>query len=287
MTGEPAIGNTAGFTLAEAIVALSLSTVLVLMVTTVFIAQSDFYDDVLRRSGAHDDARGVIEVVSSDVRKVMPDGIILADSLAFAARIPLTLAMVCEMDNTLLSVLHPETAAGLDTDDVTGYAVRDGSGGWIYGSSTWSDLYYDSGSTAKADCGSAGADTVGLPTSNFVRLYGPWFYFVPVPAAGDPFLLTRDVKLEFADSDLDTATVGLYRGTYGQSLVEFASGLGDDARFEYRLQGNSSFQSSVSSGNLSQINSIRIVAQAFRQEGAGGDSYEFELIQDVPLRNVP
>lgn len=287
MMTQPAHPGLGGFTLVEAIVALTLSTLLVLLVSSVFMAQSNFYDDVLQRSAAHDGARSVTELVASDVRRITPDGVIQADSLVFAARVPLAMSVICDLNSTLLTVFYPETASGLDTDNVTGYAVRDGAGGWVFNSASWGDMYYGSGATQKDVCGAAGVDTVGVPTSNFVRLYGPWPFSSPVPREGDPFLLVRNVQLEFAASKLDTGSRALYRGTHGDTLVEYASGLGEGAHFRYRLQGDSVFNASVDAADLPQVNAVRVVARARQDAGDARGSYEYELVQDVPLRNDP
>ncbi|MFP3947229.1 MAG: PilW family protein [Longimicrobiales bacterium] len=273
----------AGFTLVEALVALTLATILVGLVTSVFIAQSDFYDDVTRRSRVHADARSVVDVIAGDVRAATQGAFVVAGSGQLVVRVPLTVGVICAVSGSSVSTYLPRAQAGLDTAGVTGYAIRNGNGTWSWDFDDWNGLYDSDGTTIKDECGDIGMDTTGIPGSHFVALSGPGSGSDAM--VGGALMLHREIELRFAASGLDPSQTGLFRGTYGSTLVEVASGLGSDADFSYRLKGQSGYSSSVTGANLADINAVRVTAQAVAAGGGGLDPYEYTITRDVPIRN--
>lgn len=276
-------GSRGGFTLVEALVALTLSIVLVGLVSSVFIAQSDFYDDVVRRSDLHDDARSVVDVVAGDVRAASQGAFVIAGASQLVMRVPLSVGVICDIQGSAVSTYLPRSRAGLDTASVTGYALRTQGGGWSWSFDDWSSLYNSEGTAIKDDCGGIGMDTNGIPASHFANLSGPGS--ATNASVGRALMLHREVELRFATSDLDPGQTGLFRGTYGSTLVEVSSGLGSDAGFSYRLKGQSGYASSVSGGSLADINSVRVTVHATDPGGGGLDPYEYTISRDVPIRN--
>lgn len=280
------MGDRRGFTLIEALIAMLLATLIVALVGSIFLAQNNFYADVVRRSEAQDDVRSVIELVSTDVRSASPVGIGVADSLAFAYRTPLSMGMVCGLSGSAARAYLPSGAAGIDSLHVTGYGLREFDGSWTYYAADWSTLYSGSGDAPAGTCEEAGMDTVGVPGSHFIELADVAASPYSSPGRGSGIMLFRFLRLEIADSGLAPGSLGLYRGTHGEVLVEFASGLGERTHFEYRLQGSNSYVSQVPGSDLDRINSVRIVAHAVSQDPDPAKRYEFEIVQDVPLRNA-
>ncbi|MDX1567701.1 MAG: hypothetical protein R3223_07860 [Longimicrobiales bacterium] len=275
-----------GFTLVEALVSLTLSTLLVALVTSVFVAQSDFYDDILRRSQVHADARSVVDVVTGDVRAVTEGTaaeptFLVANSTRMVIYQPLTVGFICDIQGSRVSTYLPRSRAGLDTLSVTGYALQDGDGSWNWSSDDWSGLYDSQGTTIKDDCGTIGMDTTGIPAAHFVSLDGPG----SSATVGEPLMLHRTLDLRLATSGLDPSQIGLYRGTVFSSLVEVASGLGSNAGFSYRLEGQSSYSNTIASGDRDDINAVRVTAHAADAGGGGLDPYEYTLVRDVPIKN--
>lgn len=279
-------GAIGGFTLVEAIVALTLSTVLVLLVSTVFLAQNEFYEDVVRRSDVQDEARSVVELVASEVRPATGSGFLVADSLRLGVREPLSVGVVCEVRGTLVSVYLPRPSAGLDTAEVTGYGIREPEGSWRFYDRTWSAMHVGSGGRAVDDCEAVGFDTSGLPPSHFVQLRGPGNTPSPPPRIGGSLMVQRDLELRFAESELDPGRVALYRGTYGETLSEFATGLGPDSRFRYRLKGNDDFVPAATGSDLERVEAVSVTAHAVSaDEAARLGRYEYRLTRKVPVRN--
>lgn len=279
-------GSTDGFTLVEATVALLLSTILVLLVWSVFLAQNELYQDVVRRSGVHDDARSVAELVASEVRPTPDGGFVVAEPEQLVLREPLSMGVVCGVQGNRIWTYLPRSSAGLDTASVTGYGVRDSDGTWAFYPDTWNSLADGSGSGVANQCASEGFEITGLDASHFHRLQGPGNTPTPPPEAGDAFMLFRDLELRFATSTLDPDHTALYRGTYGETLVEYATGLAPDSGFQYRLRGEDDFSPEITGGDLDEINAVRVTAVAVAGDQGGGlDSYEYRLVRDVPTRN--
>lgn len=114
-----------GFTLAEALIALSISSVLIILVGSVFLTQNNFYSHVLLRSQVQENARAVTELVASDVRSLAPGGIILADSTRLVVRAPMATALICGRQGGSDVMVHVSGGlASIDTNEVGGYGYR-------------------------------------------------------------------------------------------------------------------------------------------------------------------
>ena len=99
-------------------------------------------------------------------------------------------------------------------------------------------------------------------------------------------MLFRETTFKIQTSELDPPTLALFRGVYGDSLVEFATGLDTTAQFRYRT-GGSTYADTVSSTALGDIDVVRIVADARKRAQTGGqDDITFGWSVNVALRNV-
>ena len=68
--------RTSGFTLVETIIAMLLSSLVIVLVATTFLVQNQYYASQVLRAGAQDNARATTELIASEVRSVMRDGIV-------------------------------------------------------------------------------------------------------------------------------------------------------------------------------------------------------------------
>lgn len=279
-----------GFTLVEAIIALTLSSVLVILVGTVFLVQSEFYATQLARTAAHDNARMLTELVASELRSLTDSAIFLADSTRLAARSPIVGAIVCAHGSgNRVSVHLPGGTAGFDTDDVSGVALVDtATSRWLYYDRSWSNIHQSGGSPA-AGCAAAGADTTGGAAAHFVDFRGGTLTtgFGYKPPVGATLMVYRKVEYRIQTSTMDATARALYRGTYGSTLTEVVTGLDTSAKFQYRT-GGSTYASTVTGASLGAIDAIRIVAQARkRPESGAADVVTYGWAVNVHLRNVP
>jgi len=82
-------------------------------------------------------------------------------------------------------------------------------------------------------------------------------------------------------------TLGLFRQVYGESSVEFATGMDTTAQFQYRTGGTTYADTVVGSG-VGNIDAVRIVADARlpARTGTQADA-TFGWSVNVAVRNVP
>ena len=269
----------------EAIIALTLSSVVVVLVSTVFLVQNQYYALQLERSAAQDNARTVTEVIASEVRSVMAGGIVVAQNKRLVVRSPMILGVVCGLPGSnQVSVQIDGGTANVTTDDVGGVALRnDATGEWTYQDADWNDMY-QAGLTPADYCAANGADTVGA-IGDFMTFQRFNTYFGAVPPVGSIVMIYRAVEYNFAASAMDPSATALYRGPYGGTLLEFATGMDSTAAFQYRT-GGSTYATSVTGASLDLIDAIHIEARARRRPQTGGvEDVTFGWGVNVYLRN--
>lgn len=281
------MGRREGFTLVETVIALVLSSIVILLVSTTFVVQSQFYSMQTLFAGAHDNARSATDRVASELRSVMDSGIIVAGRRTLTVRSPIALAVVCAPQGGGQAHVHIDGGtASLDTAEVAGVGWLDqATGVWSYRNATWSYISNPGGGSAN-QCESNGADTVGA-TSHFRRLRRFNLLFGPTPGRGDVILLFRQTTFKIDASQLEVGRLALFRQVYGGSLVEFATGMDTTAQFQYRT-GGSSYADTITSASLGAIDAVRIVADARKPARSGGqDDVTFGWSVNIALRNVP
>lgn len=263
-----------------------MSSVLVLLIGTVFLVQSRSYSRQVQRSGAHDNARSVTELVAAEVRNTMRGGVVTARADSLTIRTPMVLAAVCGVSGSFAYVQFEGGEAELDEAEVGGFGVlNSGTGAWSYYNTTWANID-GGGAPAASSCEVNGADTVGA-RDDFMRLARLGNYHGSVPAAGSIIMIFRQTTFKVKTSAMDPSTLALYRGSYGKTPVEYATGINSASMFSYRRTGTSSYSAPVSGLQLSSIDAIRIGATAKKRATTGslGDvTYGWSI--NVPLRNA-
>ncbi len=286
MAGVGSIGAArGGFSLAEAVIALTIASGLVLLVGALFLVQNDFYSHVLLRSQVQENARALTEVIATEIRSVGGGGVVFADSSRLVIDAPMVTAMVCGGIASDVAVHIPGGTASITTADVGGFGYLDPSGTWSYYNLTWSQMLGAGGSPEQV-CYNNGADTVGI-SSEFLRLerIDNETGVSVSNLFGSALVIIRQTELKFAASVLIPGDRALYRGIFGGTLTEFVTGLSDDAHFEYWT--GAAWQMSVTGAGLASITQIRLVAQS---QGLGESSqqltYDFGWTVDIPLANT-
>ena len=258
------------------------------MVAGTFLAQSRSYLVQLGVTDAHHNARAVTELLSSELRLMMDDGVELAERDRITIRTPMVVAAVCSTNGGVVG-LHTEGGeATIETyaDQVAGFAVMDGAGGWDYYDVDWPTIDDASSSGAIAGlCYDNGADTLGAG-ADFHSLKNLDSYHPTVPDVGDVILLFTRTTYKFQTSLLDPSTVGFFRQIHGDPLVEFATGMDSTAQFQYRT-GSSSYVESVSAPSLGDVDVVRIVSEAKEPAPPGIEgAIRYGWAVNVALRNV-
>jgi hypothetical protein len=273
-----------GFTLVEALVAMVLSTVVVMLVTSVFLVQNQFYSEAVKRAGLHESVRSATALISSDLHGVSEGGIVAAGPDRMVFRSPLLVGGVCGVDGRKTYLFLPADGESMDPSMVSGYAIKDAASAWRYTPAPWSSIYHSSGGTAAQSCARSGADTTGAVTG-FFRLDG--LDSSPSIKIGDLVMLYQEVELRLASSNLHPESRGVFRGAVGGVITEVATGLSSRSGFEYGLSDRGGFQDRVNGrGNLTRIERVRFFLEGIAPASrADRDSLTFDLTLTVPLRN--
>ncbi len=259
---------------------------MIILVSTTFLIQNQYYSTQILATGAHDNARAATELMASEIRSVMESGITVAGKKTLTIRTPMTMMVVCDIGVSHATMYFDGGIAGLDIAEVAGAATRDTlTGAWTYGNSNWSSLDRGGG-TPSNECAVNGADTASV-ASDFYRLQKTVLstLFGADPAVGDVLMLFRETTFKFQTSVMDPTTVGLFRQAYGDSLIEYATGMDTTSQFQYRT--GSSYSDTVTASSLQNIDVIRIVAEARKRAETGGvDDMMFGWAVNIALRNL-
>ena len=271
-------GHKAGFTLLEAIVALILSSIIVALVSSVFLTQNAFYRNVVQRARVQENLRVVTDLIASEVRGVAGGGVTTAESRRFVVRLPIAMGGVCDNQITDGRVYMPGLS-GIYGPEVAGYARQDAGGNWTYTTDTWASLLLSSGTNDANQCLTLNAaDTVGA-SADFGRL------LIGGTTLGEVIMIYREVEFKIDQSELNPIALAVYRGVTGDTLREFATGITTDMKFQYRLP-SSTYQNSITGASMANIENIRVIAAAIATDSIGSiESYSYEWTVGIPLRN--
>jgi len=273
----------AGFTLIEAILAVTIGTAIVLMASGVFMVQSDFYDFLVRQSRVQDNARTVVQFVREVIPTVPEGGIVVATGSRFVVRRPQTLAVACADPggNDLFALLSNgiESIDESDAEGVAEYSMGPPSS-WDFHDTNVSNLIGATGVTPATGCAAEGVDTVGY-IDDFVELNNINSLTSGTRGISDVFMIYEEYEVSIGTSTLDTLNSALYQGINGGTLVEFVGGLSPQASFEYLV--GTTWRSSVTGSSLANIDAIRV--NAATRVTAGGESSDanFDLQAVIPV----
>jgi len=261
-------------------VALTLSTLIVSLVASVFLAQNDFYSFVMGRSTVQDNLRVVSDLIASEIRGVSGGGVTTAQPNQFVIRLPLALGGICDpaVDS---GRLYMPGFSDIDGGDVAGYAQQDAVGEWTYVVETWSNILTASGVGVAGACtNTSGTDTTGV-TQDFADFSLPG----GTTQLGDVVMIWQEVEFRIATSALDPTTLAVYRGVTGGALTEFATGIKAGTSFAYSKDGTT-FYTLITGTALDSIQVLQVTASAIAPRSSGtGDPYEYEWTVKIPLKN--
>jgi hypothetical protein len=237
------------------------------------------------RTEVQENVRAMTEMVASEIRSVPKGGVVLADSLRVVVRSPMVSAVVCGTAGFFDAYVHvPGGIGAIETASVASLSVLNSTTGvWTFYDTNWTTLNDVTG-TAAASCAANGADTTGI-TSEFRRInyFSATFSF---PSVGNVLMIGRKTEFRIQTSTLTPALTALYRGNYGSTLTEFATGIASNAKFQYRY-GTTTHYNTVTGANLGLIDGIRIHARSTgRGESGAQTQFAFGWTVDVPLANA-
>lgn len=259
-----------------------LSSFVIVLVSHAFLVQNRFYSTQTLRTAAQDNVRASTELMAREIRTAMEGGVVVAGARTLTVRSPIAVTILCAAPGSSRDVFQDGGETALDTDEVGGVAHLDpGTGDWIPVNATWSEI--NGSGSAAASCAANGADTVG-GFGSFHRLANLNTLFSPSPGVGEAVMLFRETTFKIQPSLLDPTTLGIFRAAYGDSLVEFATGVDTTAQFQYRTVG-SGYVDTVSAASLASVDAVRLVADARKPAPTGGaQDITFGWSVNVPIR---
>jgi hypothetical protein len=268
----------------EALVALTISGALVIMVGALFLVQNEFYSWLLLRTEVQENARAMTEMVASELRSVPLTGVVVADSQRVVVRSPMVSASVCGVTGTDAYVHMPGGSSSIHSQELLSLGkLNTSTGVWTFYDASYATLV-GTGGTPAATCASNGADTTSA-SAQFLRLKVGTITGT-APVVGDVVMLGRKTEFKIQNSALQSGLKALFRGNYGGTLTEFATGVASNAKFQYRY-GTTTYYNTVTGSNLLLVDGIRIVAQSTgRGESGAKAQYAFGWTVDVPLTNA-
>lgn len=275
MTSMRRVGSRGGFSLLEALVAMSIASLLVILVSQVFLAQNQFYSHAIGQNLADDAVRTAAEFLGEELRGGLAGGVVEATRRGVVIRSAVAVGGVCSLGANDIRVFVPGINEA-DTTEVAGYALRDAAGDWTFVAMTWELLFKSSGDPAR-NCADQGVDTTGA-RDDFIKLN------LVGPSQGDLVMLYRETAFSIGASSLDPKFLALYRGENGATAVELATGLMSASQFEYLVMGY--WMTEPYSGLLGFITEIRATLETSGEgDSTATTGYSTSMSVRVPLQS--
>lgn len=275
----PDARNEKGFTLVEALIALTISGIVASALVSLLIGQSRFYERTDDQLNAEQVAQATFDLLSTEIRLAGASDLLAAEADSLALRYDVVQGVVCDQttgDAAAMYVYERTTNAGL-----TGSFVGIGASGpyteeFEYADG-WNPTPSATGLAPKAVCTLAGFPGTGALT-DYVELSGWTGHFSATPSRGTMVRGYGRVSYTIAPSTFFASRWSVWRGT--QELVgPFESG----AAFSY-VMDDGSVQSSVTSSDFDGVVAVRLSATAVG-DGANRFGVNRTVDFEVPFRN--
>lgn len=269
--------NRAGFTLAEVLIALVLTTIIGAAITSVFVTQASFYDRQEKLNSARGVSRGAMNVLTSEMRMIeQVQGVDSATATRIVLRVPYVMGVTCGIASGRLVIRYaPADTSIMNSAVYSGYAWRDTTG--IY-------QYRDIGNQAPVqNSGGSTCDGVSVATIPGGGTLGVNASESGAVNPGLPAFLFMKVAYEFRNSSEFPGRTALWRRTLRNGVdEELVAPFGPNARFRFYTDDSTDAQDSPPPQNqLNRLTGIEIVmdGQSERPERDGSR-------QNVPLRTA-
>lgn len=198
-----------GFTLAEVIVALTLTAIIGVSLTGVFVTQSRYFDHQDKTSFARSVSRGAMNMLISELRMLELDGALVAPATAkkITVRAPYAIGVFCGLQggDPVLSLIPSDPIMMQDAKH-SGYAYRTSSTGrYTYVESE----RYSASSMTIAVCTTAGVQT--FANGRVLRMTPAPAATEPALVVGTPVMVYQLISYEFRSSLEMPGTIALWR----------------------------------------------------------------------------
>ncbi|HEX6308343.1 MAG TPA: prepilin-type N-terminal cleavage/methylation domain-containing protein [Longimicrobiales bacterium] len=276
--------NRPGFTLAEVMIALTLTAVVGAAVTGVFVSQSRFFDHQEKVGAAGAVTRGAMNIMMSEMRMIERDsGIASATSRRLTLRVPYAFGVVCDASGSWLTLsMLPVDHAVLADSGYSGFAYRSASGDYTYVSGFSMPAAGGSGACAASGL-IPGSDGIVPDTSGGTGVFAGSAVRIPLTigslSVGTPVFLYQLITYEFKPSaSVPGSQVALWRRVHRTNREEELVGPFDTtARFRFYVNDGAAAQTPVPSA-LSTVTGVEIILDAISERPASSGTH-----QTVPL----
>lgn len=223
----------AGFSLAEMLIALTLTAVIGGAVTTLFVSQNRFFEVQEKAGMAREVSRSAITTLMSELRMIEQDsGVIAASSSEITLRVPIAMGLTCSASAFSVVALILPFAQDLYNAALPSYR------GYMFRSLSLANdgryTYVGSGSLPQLDvgtssCTSNGISPTSVPGSRVATL-------VPGHASAQgrwPIMLYTQVTYRFATSTSVPGRLALFRQQYNGVAEELVAPFASTAGFRF------------------------------------------------------
>lgn len=268
-----------GFTLVEALVALTISGIVATALVSLLVGQSRFYQHTDDQLNAEQVAQATFDLLSTEIRMAGATDLLAAEADSLAFRYDVIQAVVCDQtagDAAAMYVYDRATNAGL-TGSFVGIAVSGPYATDFEYADGWNPTPSDTGAGPKGVCSLAGFPATGA-SSDYLEISGWTSGVGATPIRGALVRGYGRVSYTVEPSTFFSSRWSVWRGT--QELVgPFESG----ATFSY-VMADGSVQSSVTSSDFDDVVAVRLTATAV---GDGSNRFDVsrEVDFEVPFRN--
>ena len=274
------VRNEGGFTLVEALVALTISGILASSLISLLVGQSRFYDRTDDQLNAEQVVQATFDLVSAELRMASAQDLLVAAADSVTLRFDLLHGLVCDStgaDEATVYVYDRTTNAGLSSSFV-GMAVSGPYEETFEYADLWNPTPTGTGGGPRSNCMASGAPGTA-PDADYLKITGWTALFTGgVPERGALLRGYGSLTYKFAASTFFTNNTALWRGT--QELVgPFDNG----AAFSY-VMTDGSVRSSVGGTALDSVVAVRMTATAVG-EGSNPHNISRPVTFDVPFRN--
>ncbi|MFW6083666.1 MAG: PilW family protein [Gemmatimonadota bacterium] len=268
-----------GFTLVEALIALTIGGIVATALVSLLIGQSRFYERTDDQLEAEQVAQATFDLLSTEIRMAGAGDLLAAESDSLAFRYDVLRGVVCDQtggDAAAMYVYDRVTNAGL-TGSFVGVGVSDPYATTFGYADGWNPTPSGTGSGPKSVCTTAGFPGTGA-SSDYLELSGWTSHFAATPIRGSMVRGYGRVSYTIEPSTFFASRWSVWRGT--QELVgPFESG----AAFSY-VMADGSLQSSVTSSDFDDVVAVRLTATAVG-DGANRFGVNRQVDFEVPFRN--
>jgi prepilin-type N-terminal cleavage/methylation domain-containing protein len=266
----------AGFSLIELLVSLTLTAVIGVAMTGLFVTQSRFLDQQQKAEYARNVTRSATNIMMSELRMLERDsGVVAASDSSITVRVPYAMGIVCATTSSLLTLsMLPVDSVMFADARIAGFAYRKADGSYNYVATTTTPALAGS-STA---CSSAGiTDLTSQGGAKRTIATGGTTHPAPI---GSPVLLYQVIRYHFGNSATVSGRKGLYRAVPAASIdEEIVAPFDTSARFRFYVNDAKTSQTAVPT-NLKTLTGIDLILNSIEERPTNG------VYKTIPARTA-